>query len=85
MSPHGLAALATAVGGEVVDDTVLGTGRVVVVVDRAAGVVVEPAPVRPDGPPPHEATTSPTAAQSTAARSDLRFVPALVISPPGAA
>jgi hypothetical protein len=72
----------------VVVDALAGVGRVVeLVVDRATRVV-GPDPARPDGLPPHDATTRPTTAHSTAARParvDPPFGPAVVVSPPGAA
>jgi hypothetical protein len=89
VSPQGFAALATAAGADAVVDEVVGAGGVVEpVVDRATLVVVGPVPVRPDGLPPHAANPKQTTAHSTAARAappePLR-IPAVVISPPGAA
>jgi hypothetical protein len=72
----------------VVVDVVVGVGRVDELVVGGATRVVGPDPVRPDGLPPHDATTRPTAAHSTAARParvDPPVAPAVVISPPGAA
>jgi hypothetical protein len=71
----------------VVVDATAGVGRVVeLVVDRGTGVGADP--LRPDGLAPHDATTRPAAAHSTAARParvDPPFGPAVVISLQGAA
>lgn len=93
MSPQGFAALATAAGADVGADVVVGAGVAVeLVVDRAARVVVDPEPGRPDGLPPHDANPKQITAHSTAAARAAPPAPAealrnpvVVISLPGAA